>query len=145
VYQSSGAVPDALAAIAIANIPNRPGQLLRQALQERFERGGTAPARRYDLYVAYNIGTEGIGIQTDSSVTRDRVIATANWNLLAQNATRSAITSGTARSVDGVDVVNNQFFALDLNIEATQRRLCEAIADQITLQLATYFRTNPTT
>lgn len=135
-----GAAQDDLAAIAVAIIPNRPGQLLRQALQARFERGGAAPARRYDLYVAYGISQQGVGIEPDSSVTRTRIIGNASWNLLAQDTARSALTSGTARSVDGVDVVNEQFFASDINVEAAQKRVAETIADQITLQLAAYFQ-----
>jgi LPS-assembly lipoprotein len=140
VYLPEAHAQEALAEIQVAIIPNRAGQLLRQALQARFERGGAAPARRYELYVAYGISSEGIAIEPDSSVTRSRVVANASWNLLAQDATRSALTSGTARSVDGVDVVNEQFFAADINVEAAQKRVAETIADQITLQLAAYFR-----
>jgi len=135
-----GPAQEGLSEISVAIIPNRPGQLLRQALQARFERGGAAVARKYDLYVAYGISQQGVGIQPDSSVTRTRIVGNASWNLLAQDATRSSLTSGTARSVDGVDVVNEQFFAADINVEAAQKRVAETIADQITLQLAAYFR-----
>jgi LPS-assembly lipoprotein len=140
VYLPDAHAQEGLAEIQVAIIPNRAGQLLRQALQARFERGGSAPARRYELYVTYGIAAQGIAIQPDSSVTRSRIVASASWNLLAQDATRSALTSGTARSVDGGDVVNEQFFAADINVEAAQKRVAETIADQITLQLAAYFR-----
>jgi LPS-assembly lipoprotein len=141
VYQG-GAAQTGLAEITVANIPNRPGQELRQALQARFERSGPGTARRYDLIVAYNLASEGISLQPDSSVTRTRLVGTASWYLVAQDTTRTVTTTGSARSVDGVDVVNNQFFALDLDAESAQRRVAEAIADQITLQLASYFREN---
>jgi LPS-assembly lipoprotein len=137
--REGGAAQEGLAAIQVANIPDRVGQLLRQALQARFERGHAATARRYDLFVAYGISGEGIGFEPDSSVTRSRLSGTATWYLLAQDATRTSLTSGTARAVDAVDIVNEQFFAADLNTEAAQRRISEAIADQITLQLAGYF------
>jgi LPS-assembly lipoprotein len=137
---AGGPVREALAAIQVAIIPNRTGQVLRQDLQERFEGQGTGIARRYDLYVAYSVGSEGISIQPDSSVTRTRLVGTASWNLLAQDPTRSSVTSGVARSVDGIDVINEQFFAADLDVEAAQRRISAAIADQITLQIAAYFR-----
>jgi len=134
-----GAAQTGLAAIQVAIIPDRTGQLLRQALQARFEREGVGTAHRYDLYVAYSIGGEGLGIEPDSSTTRTRLIGTASWTLLAQDPSRTTMTSGSARTVDGVDVVNEQFFALDLNNETAQRRISETIADQITLQIATYF------
>lgn len=129
-----------LAAIQIGNIPNRPGQLLREALQQRFEREGAGVAHIYDLYIAFGISNEGISVQPDSSVTRNRIVGTASWTLVGQDPARSKLTSGIARSIDGVDVVNEQFFAVDLNTEVAQTRICEAIADQIELQLASYFR-----
>jgi LPS-assembly lipoprotein len=39
-----------------------------------------------------------------------------------------------------VNIFNEQFFAADLENETVQRRLAEQIADQITIQLAAYFR-----
>ena len=136
---SLGAAQVGLAAIQVAIIPDRTGQLLRQALQARFEREGAGTAHKYDLFVAYSIASEGLAVEPDSSVTRTRLVGYASWTLLAQDPKRSAVTSGSARSLDGVDVVNNQFFASDLNVETAQRRISETIADQITLQLATYF------
>jgi LPS-assembly lipoprotein len=127
-----------LAAIAVGIIPDRPGQLLRQALQERFERAGGV-ARLYDLAVGYEITGEGIAIRHDNTTTRLRLIGRADWTLRAQDATRRVLLSGNARAVDAVNVLREQYFAADLGNEAAQRRLAEAMAEQITLQLATYF------
>ena len=129
-----------LAAISVGIIPDRPGQLLRQALQDRFEGDGSGVARRYDLSVDYSIPGEGIAIQPDSSVTRVRLIANANWTLRAQDPNQTVLTTGRARAMDGVNILVNQYFAADLETEVVQRRLAQAIADQITLQLASYFR-----
>ncbi len=52
---------------------------------------------------------------------------------------RRTLTSGSARAVDGYDVINQQFFAGDLENEQVVRRLAEAVADQVMLQLADYF------
>jgi LPS-assembly lipoprotein len=134
-----GPAQDGLAATQISNIASRPGQLLRQALQSRFERGGAGVSHRYELYVAFGIGQEGISVQQDNSIARNRLIGTATWSLFGQDPGHSTLTSGIARSVDGTDVVNEQFFAADLGVEAAQRRICEAVADQITLDLAGYF------
>jgi LPS-assembly lipoprotein len=129
-----------LAAIDVDIIPDRPGQLLRQALQKRFEGSGGGVARRYELGVNYSIGGEGIAIQQDNAVTRVRFIARGAWTLRAQDPPKSRLTSGSARAVDGVNILNQQFFAADLETEVVQRRLAEQIADQITIQLASYFR-----
>ena len=129
-----------LAAIEVAIIPDRPGQLLRQALQQRLEGSGTGAARRYDLSVAYYIAGEGIAIQPDSNVTRVREIGNVSWTLIAQDPGRTKLSSGSAKAVDAINILDSQYFAADLDSEAVQRRLAEALADQITLQLAAFFR-----
>lgn len=132
-----------LAAISIGLIPDRSGQLLRQALQDRFERGGIGLAHRYDLAVAYDIGQEGIGIQPDTSTTYQRVTATASWTLSAQDPGHTQLDAGTAKAIDGYNFIENQFFAADLEFETIQRRIAEMLADQITIQLSRYFKMHP--
>jgi LPS-assembly lipoprotein len=129
-----------LAAIQVDLIPERPGQLLRQALQERFEGAAGSGPRRYDLAVAFWISGEGIAIQPDTIATRVRLIGNANWTLLAQDPGRTKLSSGSAKAVDAINILDTQYFAADLENEAVQRRLAEAVADQITLQLAVFFR-----
>ena len=128
-----------LSEISIGLIPERSGQLLRQALQERFERGGTGAAARYDLTVGYGISGDALAIQPDSSVSRVRLVGSATWVLTAQDPQRRTLTNGLARAMDAFNVINSQLFAADLDSEAVQRRLAEAVADQITLQLASWF------
>ncbi len=129
-----------LAAVHVEILPDRPGQLLRQALQQRLERASTGVLPKYDLGVNYSIGGEGIGIQGDNSVTRVRLIARGAWTLRAQDPARTALTSGTSRAIDGLNILDQQYFAADLEQETVQRRLADQIADQIVLQLAAYFR-----
>jgi LPS-assembly lipoprotein len=129
-----------LAAIDIALIPDRPGMLLRQALQDRFEGAGDALARRYTLSVSFGIAGTGIGIQQDTTVTRTRFTGTAVWTLNADDLAHTKIASGSAHAVDASNNFDSQFFASDLENEAIQKRMAETLADQITLQLATFFR-----
>jgi LPS-assembly lipoprotein len=136
---SNGPAADGLAAITVGLIPERNGQLLREALQERFERAGAGTAHRYDLQVSFGLGQDSIAVQHDNSVTYLRYIGTANFTLLADDATRTTLTSGSARAVDGLNVIDEQYFAMDLEGETVVRRLAEALADQITLRLAAWF------
>jgi LPS-assembly lipoprotein len=129
-----------LAAIHVAIIPDRPGQLLRQALQARFEGSGSGVAQRYELRVGFGIGGDAIAILPNSNPTRVREIGNASWTLVAQDPARTTVTSGTARAVDAYNLIDAQYFASDLENEVVQRRLAEALADQITMQLAVYFR-----
>ena len=99
----AGVAQRELAAIQVDLIPDRPGQLLRQALQDRLEMGSSGVARRYELSVAFGISGEGIAIEQDTNVTRIREIGTATWSLVAQDPGRTRLTSGYAKSVDAIN------------------------------------------
>ena len=132
-----------LAAINVALIPDRPGQLLRQALQDRFERAGVGVAHRYDLAVAYTLTQEGIGIQPDTSTTYVRVRGNASWILRAQDPEHTQLSTGAARAMDSFNYIANQFFAAELEYDTIQRRVADLLADQITVQLSRYFKMHP--
>ncbi len=129
-----------LAAITVGPMPERLGQELRQALQSRLELGASGVARQFDLMVSLALSGEPIAIQQDSSVTRIRLIASASWTLNAQDPLRSTLSSGSARTLDGYNIINQQYFAADQENDAVQHRMMGALADQITLQLAGYFK-----
>ncbi|HUN44498.1 MAG TPA: LPS assembly lipoprotein LptE [Acetobacteraceae bacterium] len=126
-----------LAAIHVNLIPDRPGQELRQDLQERFgsDSGGSS---RYNLAVSFSVSGEGIGILPDTIATRIRLIANATWTLTTPDGAH--ITNGAARALDAFNVLDQQYFAADMDNDALQQRLASVIADQITMQLAAYFR-----
>jgi LPS-assembly lipoprotein len=135
----AGVAQRELASVSVAIIPDRPGQLLRQALQQRMASdGGGLP--RYDLRVTYWIAGEGVAVMADSSATRLRLTGNANWALTSVGAPRVRLTEGHARVVDAMNVFDQQFFALDLQNETVQRRVAEQIAEQIATQLALWFR-----
>jgi LPS-assembly lipoprotein len=136
----AGVAQRELAAVEVDIIPDRPGQLLRQALQDRLAGSSSGVAYRYDLSVAYSISGDNIAILPDSTATRVRSIGNADWALIAQDPGRTRLTTGVARAIDGYDLIDSQYFALDLENEAVQRRLADALADQIAIQLAIYFR-----
>lgn len=142
VYGPSGAsagAEDELSAIAVGLIPNRSGQLLRLALQDKLERGGVGVAQRYDLSVTLSLVSEPLSIQSGNTSSRVRVVGIAAWVLTAQDVERRTLKSGSAREVDGYNIFNNQYFASDQENDVVQRRMTEALSEQIALQLAIYF------
>ena len=135
----SGGGPQAeIAAIDVPIIPDRPGQILRQALQQRFDQG-QGVAKRYILTVSLGIAGDAIAIQRDSTATRVRQVATATWTLKALDPASTLVTSGTARALDGVNIIDQQYFAADLEGETATRRIIDTVADQITQQIASFF------
>lgn len=132
-----------LSRVFVEIIPERPGQLLRQALQERFGDDSGIPAS-YSLRVAFGISGEGIAIETNNIATRIRFIGTATWTLLGHDDKRTPLTSGSAMAIDGLNVFDSQYFASDLETEAEQQRIAENVATQIATQLAVWFRQQAT-
>lgn len=130
---------DRLDEVNVDVIPDRQGQLLRQALQQRLEGSGEGRAKRFGLAVVYSVASDPISIQRDSTSSRLRVVATASWTLRSLQPGQGVLTSGSARMMDGFNVIDQQYFALDLENEDAQRRLAESVADQVTLQMASYF------
>ena len=129
-----------LAAINVVLIPDRPGQLLRQALQQRFYGASGEATPQYDLGVFYWIAGEGLAVLPDNTNTLTRLIARANWTLNARDPGHTHVTDGSARAMESVNVFDAQYFAGDLETEQATARLAEQVADQITLRLATFFR-----
>ena len=125
----------ALAGIFVDIIPNRDGQLLRQALQARLEGAGATP-KRYELSVAYSDGVEAISILPNNFSTRTRVTGTATWSLKDTANPTVSLAQGSVRNLDGTDVFNNQFLYSQFQLEDVQRRQANHLADQIAQQLA---------
>jgi LPS-assembly lipoprotein len=145
LYAPDGAQDAALSAVFVDIIPDRSGQLLRQALQARLEGSDNAAAKRFVLSVSYAAHVTGIGIQNDNSSTRTRVSGDATWSLRAVGAVAGTtqITGGTVRALDGYNVIDEQFFYSDLAQDAVYRRVADSLADQITQALSVYFRAHP--
>lgn len=141
---TGGAVRPELAAIYVGVMPERQGQLLRQALQQRLAGSGDGVAKRYELSSGLSIAAEAIGIQQDTSSSRVRYNAIAEWTLRNVDVANTVVTRGSARATDGININNQEYFAADLETSAAYRRLADEVADQIALDLAIYFRTHPT-
>jgi LPS-assembly lipoprotein len=134
---------EGLAAIEVKPIYERAGQLLREALLGRLRNESGTP-HHFDLQVAFWISGEAVGVLDFTQPTRLRLIASANWELQGRDAKQTKLVAGTERLIDGFDIFDSQYFAMDLDNEHVQRRLAEAMAERITLRLAMWFNQHPT-
>ena len=132
-----------LAAVYVNLIPNRSGQLLRQALQARLEGASGDVPKRYTLAVGYSEVVSGLDVQADNSTTRNRTVGNATWSLHAADNPAVQLAGGSVRSLDGYNIIDEQFFYQDLEQDATERRLAQALADQIVLAMGVYFNKHP--
>ncbi len=135
-------VAQRLDTVAVGNIPERTGQMLRESLETQLHTAGAPDRELYSLTVNYTIGTAGIGVQQDTATTRNRMTATASW-VLTPIGGGAPLATGTATTENAANVVDQQYFALTLETGTVDKQLAETIAAQITSQVAAYFDTHP--
>ncbi len=142
LYDQDSAAPDAdLGDVYVNNIAaGRPGQQLRQVLQQRLGNPVSGADSRYQLTIGYGENAQGIAIQPDNSSTFTRVIGTASWTLSTVGLTPRVLATGNARTVDGFDQIDQQYFQATISNETLETRLTANLADEISLQLASWFR-----
>ncbi len=145
LYGQSGdaSVAQKLDMVAVQNIPDRTGQLLRLALETQLHAAGAPTQELYSLSVSYSLGATDIGIQQDSSVTRNRFTGSATWRLTPLGAPTVALATGHASTEDAANVADQQYFALTLETDTINQQVADQLAAAITTQLAAYFRTHP--
>ena len=116
------------------------GQLLREALQQHFESPDSGADSRYRLVVAFGQTAQGIAIQPDNSTTFTRVIVSCVWTLFTVGVAPKQLASGNARTVDGFNQIDQQYFQTTESNDALIDRATANLADQVSLQVAAWFK-----
>jgi len=92
--------------------------------------------------VAVSFAAEPLGYRRDGAITRLRYTASANWALATLSVPPQQIaTAGIPfRTIDSFNIPDLQFFAADSARDAMERRLVDAIAEDIHHQVALEMR-----
>jgi LPS-assembly lipoprotein len=141
--QSSQAVQQNLAQISIANIPNREGQFLKNALIDRFYTDGRPSNALYvlDIEPIDEILTD-LDITKSSDATRAQLRLNTIINL-KDKATNAVVLRRKLTAVTSYNILQSQFTTRVSEQDARENALND-LADQIERQLALYFnRTAP--
>lgn len=132
----AGASAPGLSGVRVANIPERTGQMLRQALGRRLDPQGTGGTPRHELRVALAIENEPLGFRRDGAPSRIRATARADWRLVALGTPETEVASGREQVFDASNIPDGQFFAADMSRDAMERRLMEQLADRVVQRLS---------
>lgn len=128
------AVHEELATVSVGIIPDREGQILRNALIARLNPAGRPRDPHYRLDVGLREERQGVGLTAIDTITRINLILRADVTLVAletgQPVTRERITA-----IAGYEVLDDEVATLSLEIDARERALIE-LAERIRLQLA---------
>lgn len=126
-----------LRAVAIDLIPDRNGQILRNALLDRFYGDGGPTSSRYRLTIVEHSTEELLGIQRDNSATKARMDVTAHYVLVPAAITGKAgaapprpLLSGNAQSRVLYDINDDQYATL-VGKQSAYQQGADDVADQI--------------
>lgn len=137
--EAAGPIQAELAAVQVGLIPERGGQLLRRALEQRLGSSNRPVPARYDLRVSLAFAAEPLGFRRDGTPSRVRYRGTATWWLLTRDSPPVQIATGTERENDAYNIPDQQFFAAEASRDAMERRLVESLSDSIAQRLAVTF------
>lgn len=128
--------------IYVPVLVNRFGQQMRQFLQQNFAGAGPEDPKTYELDVSPSLSEEALDIHYDNSSGRARMIGKAHWSLKTISINPVVLAQGDAETVDGYNITFEQYFAQTLNDETAQTRVAQNLANEVTQQVAIWFKHN---
>jgi LPS-assembly lipoprotein len=137
VHGRRGRGGPALPSVTVAPIPEREGQLLRNALLERLR---PAESPRHTMHVTLSMADQDLGILRDDRATLANLHLTARWRLLTPTGEgRDRLDlDRTARASVTYNISDNQY-ATELNRRDSLAGLVERIAADIETALVAHF------
>lgn len=132
-----GMVTDDFAAIRIAPLGERSGQMLHNMLRDRLNPYGQPVTPRYELKLVLAETSEESGIQRDETATRVTLTLQAAF-ALNDLQTGQVLTQGHSRASSGYNILDNRYATTVSGEDAYERALTE-LAEDIKLRLAAYF------
>lgn len=130
---------DHLSFVAIANIPDREGVYLRNALIDRFHRNGPPIRNAYTLYVESLEETKrNLDITKSSDATRGQLIISAHISL-QDNVTKETLLDRNIQSVTSYNILGSEF-ATRISEDNTRTNALDNLARQVEMHLNLYFK-----
>jgi LPS-assembly lipoprotein len=128
----------ALAAIKVAPIKDRIGQMLEFALRESFNPRGVSVETRYNLNVTLLVSRYDLGLQRDASSSRARVDVSAIF-ILADAKTGKSIYRGSTATTSAFNITDDAY-AAQVAEEDARARTVRDLSDEIRTRLSLFLR-----
>lgn len=136
-HSGNGETADILNQVAIDNIPDRQGQMLRNDLIDRMYGKGRPRKPLYRLKITLQTTVQDLAIQANATSTRSLRDTTANYSLIDSNG--KEVLSGSAHSLTSFNKLSDQYGSLAASeggLERTIKEVSEQIVNRISLYLA---------
>ncbi len=130
-------VVEKLGAIYIYPMQDRTGQQMHNLLRDRLNPGGQPTDAAYGLKVFLAETLLELNIRQDATATRTNLTVEANFTLYDLDS-GEALYSGSSRSTNSYDILENQFATSVAEADARKRSL-RVLSDAVKTRLAVYF------
>lgn len=141
-FSGNSAVVDDLAAIDIDSIgTDITGRTLYNELTFNFERGTTAPEKKYRLKVLQDTSTSAVAVEQFSDVPSAYTLTMNASFLLTEIGSDKTLMTGRSFQSASFDFSNQRFANLRASRDA-EERVAKAVAEDITARIAGYFATH---
>lgn len=125
-----------LAAVQVDLIPNREGQLVRNALLDKMQPRGPAARPLYRLTVGLSIGRESFGLRTDDTATRGSLTMSAGY-VLTDLASGKPVLNASSRAVSSYNILDSDFATVISENDAI-RRTANEVSEEIKTRVAIF-------
>lgn len=137
-YTSTG-VEEFFAQTDIGNIPDREGQYLRNALIDRFYRGGRPTNPKYRISLSpVTESVRDLDVTIDSDATRGQLQLRTQMNLI-NIETQETLLTRNLRSITSFNIIESEY-ANRVSEQNTRENALDDLARQVEEQLAFYFK-----
>lgn len=130
-------IAERLNQVAISNIPDRPGQILRNLLIDRFYITGRPADPEYRLSVNLTAREAKLGIRKDETATRAQLTLIARY-VLQEQATNQILLQTSSRAIVSYNILEDQYATLVTEEDAYERGLTR-LSDDIATRISLYF------
>ena len=126
-----------LSTVSVALIPDRTGQLVRNALLDRLNINGQPDKPVFTLDVRVDESIVNLAIQRDSTATRANLVLQARFSLV-ESATGESVFGGNVQSVASYNISLSQDFATLSAETDARRRGARDLAEEITARVSIF-------
>ena len=134
------ALKTAMAAVDVGIIEDRQGQMLRNALERRFEQGaGNTVQKRYRLTVKMTEVKTESGFRKDATSTRESVTLTTTSKLESGG---KVVWTRQHSAMTGYNITADHF-TVEMAYRNARERTIEQLSDQISEAVAVFLKQNP--
>ncbi len=128
--RTAGAYDPDLAAIKVAPIPDRTGQILTLSLREKLNPRGAAVPVRYTLKTTISVSRNDLGIERNATSVRGQVDVVAVYDLIGPGG--AVLLHGRSHTISAFNIVQDGYATQVAEDDARERALNDISDDMVT-------------